>query len=69
MDIVRSNVMWLAEQSLPRDRFDTRSDDGCEKIVFRFEGALFGSSGIAQVRPWAELAAELSPRLCHAHYC
>lgn len=47
-DTIQSNVMWLSDNSLPRHRFRTRIDD--EAICFLFEGAIFGPSGIAQVR-------------------
>lgn len=47
-DTIQSNVMWLSDNSLPRHRFRTRTDD--EAILFLFEGAIYGPSGIAQVR-------------------
>lgn len=47
---VRSNLVWLPENSLPRDRFDTLLDIEDSSILFVLEGPLYGPSGIAQAR-------------------
>ena len=49
LDELNTNVLWLPEHSLPRVRFDTHLDTELNPIYFRFQAALFGSSGIAQV--------------------
>lgn len=47
---IRSNIIWLSENSLPRTRFDTTLEILASAVLFLFEGPLFGPSGIAQVR-------------------
>lgn len=48
-DSIRSNILWLPENALPRNRFDTKLESDALPILFIFEGPFFGSSGIAQV--------------------
>jgi hypothetical protein len=54
---LRSNVMWLPGADLPAGRWDT-AQAAIAAVPLRFEGGLFGSSGIAQVnrRYWLQLA-------------
>ncbi|CAL8465900.1 g5436 [Coccomyxa elongata] len=55
---INSNVMWLPENSLPRNRFDTKLENAASPILFILEGPVFGTSGIAQVnrRYWLQLS-------------
>ena len=48
-DVINSNVMWLPENSLPRNHFNAKIDSGAFPILFILEGPVFGPSGIAQV--------------------
>lgn len=50
-DVIETNIILLPKESLPRNCFSTRpgaSEDVA--AVFVIEGALFGSSGIAEVQ-------------------
>ena len=48
-DVINSNVMWLPENSLPRESFNTTLESVACPILLILEGPIFGPSGIAQV--------------------
>lgn len=63
--IIRSNIIWLPENSLPRTRYDTTLEVDASPLVFVLEGPLFGPSGIAQVC----FQRTLEMLLVHFHQC